>query len=156
MKPWIFELIALAIVLACAFDGMHRGFVKQVFSLVRVVVRIALAIGLVVAFFYFFKDDLGLSKGVVFIIALVLSSIMVYVIERLLGIVNKIPLIKTVNKIGGLLLGLLLGLLVVWLLMFLIHMMKDTKAVHEVATTMESSKILSWIEQFNPLLKIFK
>lgn len=59
-------------------------------------------------------------KTLAFIITFVLVAVILKIISVAFGIVDKIPLLKQVNKFVGIGLGLVKGLLVVWLIMMVI------------------------------------
>lgn len=105
-----------------AFRGYRRGLVRELAGLV------ALAIGFVLA--YQLDGALGRrlesaihsltaaeARVIAFLIVLVVVSVSIDLAARLLTrVIKRIPLVGSVNRLGGLLAGALLALLGIWLL----------------------------------------
>lgn len=54
-------------------------------------------------------------EGIAFLLTLVTAWLLVHIISRMLGIVSRIPVIKGVNRLLGVVAGAIYGLLLVWL-----------------------------------------
>ncbi|MDR1687244.1 MAG: CvpA family protein [Clostridiales bacterium] len=68
----------------------------------------------------------------------ILVALLLSVISRMLGIISKLPVIKTFNKIGGVLLGAVLATLFIWL-SFVVMLMFFFKDYAEMSILVNSS-----------------
>ena len=117
----IYDLIVLVILVLLAVRGLRRGLVRELIGLV------AFAVGLALAFRYdgalgalLHRHAGSLTPTEARIVAFLVIVVVVGVAARLAGgqlsgLIKRIPLVGTANRLGGLLVGLVLGCLAVWL-----------------------------------------
>ena len=100
MSTRLVELIAAGIFLVCILDGVHKGLLLKVFSLLRMVVVLALTMILVPVLKPLFAANSEVQSGAAYVIALLVAVIAVGIVVRVLKLVDHIPVLKTVNRLG--------------------------------------------------------
>ena len=99
-----------------------------------------------------------LSEKIVVLIGYILTFIVVFFVLRiavfLLRILEHLPIIHGLNKIGGLAAGLIEGLLLVWILGIVLTVLGTTQIGQSAAQCVASSEILTVIYGNNLLLEI--
>ena len=147
----VVEAIAALIVIICAADGWRRGLLLKAFGLVRFIVMIVFTIVLTPIIYHLLRLEPGLKEGVAVLSALVLSVVLVFVISKVLKVVDHIPVLKTVNHFGGAVLGLILGVIAVWVVLLILSAFTEIEWCKNVTEYVNSSPVLSKVVKFNPL-----
>ena len=80
--------------------------------------------------------------------------IIMQVIIRVVDIVSRLPVLKQINKTGGLVLGLAKGLIVVWVFFIAITIFCDTEFAHTVFAYVNSNSFLAFLYNNNLILKL--
>lgn len=93
-------------------------------------------------------------KGISFLLALIMAGILVHLIERVLGIVSHIPILKGVNRFLGLFAGGLHGLLLVWLAFYVIALCSAGEAGKVFTSYIYESPFLTFLYENNLVLTI--
>ncbi len=111
-------------------------------------------------------DNLGDYVGVyvadvtVNIIAVLLTFVVITVVLRLLVAlfekVNDIPAIGRVNTFLGVISGVFMGLMVIWLILTLLTFLGITTKLEAVMEAMDASRLCSFLNNKNPLLKLIE
>ena len=156
MEARIAELAALIIILLCIGQGWHRGLLMKVYSLVRFILVLVAAIILVPIILPFFLDGLIGKEGIAFVIALIVAAILLHYLAKVLKLVEKIPVVSTINRFGGAVLGAIYGIIAVWVLLFLIGSFQEVPWCHKMIEYIRESEVLMSVYQFNPLAYIMK
>lgn len=99
MSTTLVELIAAGIFLVCILDGIHKGLLLKVFSLLRIIVVLALTMILVPVLKPLFAANSEVQSGAAYVIALLVAVIAVGIVVRVLKLVDHIPVLKTVNRL---------------------------------------------------------
>ena len=73
MSTTLVELIATGIFLVCILDGVHKGLLLKVFSLLRMVVVLALTMILVPVLKPLFAANSEVQSGAAYVIALLVA-----------------------------------------------------------------------------------
>ncbi len=103
------------------------------------------------------------STSVVYTIVSVIALILVIVVTRvallvldiILGIASKLPIIGSMDKLLGLLCGGVKGLLLSWLVLTVITVLAYTGTNMEWVSYISESQFLSWLQENNFILKMF-
>lgn len=156
MEARIAELVALGIVALCAVQGGYQGLVMKVYSLVRLVLLLVVTIVLVPLILPLIPVSVTGREGIALVVALIVVAVALGVLADLLKIIDHIPVVSTVNKLGGALLGVVLGMLIVWVVLLLIGAFQDVEWCRQVSGYIRQSPILMEIQRFNPLPNIMK
>jgi len=80
--------------------------------------------------------------------------IIMQVIIRVVDIVSRLPVLKQINKTGGLVLGLAKGLIVVWVFFIAITIFCDTEFAHTVFAYVNDNSFLAFLYNNNLILKL--
>lgn len=151
MEARIAELIALGIILLSAFEGAVRGLVMKIYSMVRFVLVLVLSIILVPLILKMIPSTVAIKEGIAFAAAFVLSGIILSVVAGLLKIIDHIPVVSTLNKIGGALIGGAMGVIFVWVLLLVIGAFQTEPWCQTAAGYVRQSPVLMAVQSYNPL-----
>lgn len=90
---------------------------------------------------------------IAFLISVLIVLIAVRVLIKMLGILNKLPVIGGLNRLGGGIVGLGVGLIAVWILFFVVTLLYDTSLGRMCFENIESSSILTTLYNSNIIMK---
>lgn len=93
-------------------------------------------------------------KGISFIIALIIGSILSLIIVKIIDFIGKLPLIGFANSILGLGAGALNGLLVVWIAFYLVAAWSTTEFCGQVISYIYANEFLTILYEKNIILSI--
>lgn len=94
-----------------------------------------------------------LSDLIAFLVALVVVTIAVSILVKMLGIIDKLPLIGGMNRVAGGIVGVGIGVVAVWILFLVITLFYDAELGRTCFEQIETSKILSYLYDINPFMK---
>lgn len=142
MQPFIMELIALAIIVLGIVAGAARGLLLTLYSLVKIILMIALAVVIYPVAKVVIPINSGWEAGAAALIALLIAVVALGLVARLLRLVDKIPVIHGLNKLGGAVLGGVLGAVVVIVALIVICMSRQAEWCQEIYLGVEQSRLL--------------
>lgn len=90
--------------------------------------------------------------GIAFFISLIVCAILLHFIGRAIDIVSKIPVLKGINQILGLMAGLLQGLIIVWIFCYFITATQAFPFGQHLMTLVRSSRLLTILYDNNMVL----
>ena len=151
MTTIIIEIIVLLIIVISAADGWRRGFLLKLYGLVRFIAMIVLTIILTPIFYSVLPLEPGVKEGAALLIALVLSIILLSVVAKILHIVDRIPVLKTINRLAGAVVGMIFGVIAVWVARVLISSFTEVEWCKNVTHYVKESPALTWLLHFNPM-----
>ena len=151
MTTRIIEIIVLLIIIISAADGWRRGLLLKLYGLVKFIAMIALTFVLTPLLYAVMPLEPGVREGASLLLALILSVVLLTVIAKVLHIVDHIPVLKTINRLGGALVGLIFGVLAVWVALVLISSFTEIQWCKNVTGYVKDSPVLLWLLHFNPL-----
>lgn len=155
MAPvFIIEIIVLMIIIICTVDGWKRGLLLKLYGLIRLIAMIALTVILTPLIYAVLPLEPGVKEGVAVLSALILAVVLLSVVAKILHIVDHIPVLKTINRLGGAVVGLIFGVLSVWVALLIISSFTDIEWCKNVTTYVKESPALVWLLHFNPM-KLF-
>lgn len=147
-------LLVVVLFFACfkMVDGYKKGMVKEIISLVSLIVLSAVVALLAKGFGSYQKGEI--VQLVVAVILLVLLGL----VHHLLGVVffsakliSKLPVIHFVNKLLGIVFGLLEVILFLWTADMLVMMLELGVIGDLIVSYTEESEILFWLYRHNYL-----
>ena len=147
----IIEGIAALVIIVCAVDGWRKGLILKLFGLLRFLLMIALTIVLTPLLYKVLPLEPGMKEGAAVLLALIVSVVALTVISRVLHIVDRIPVVRTINRFGGLLVGLLFGFLTVWVTLIVFNAFRDVDFCRTVIYYVKQSPALFWLLHFDPI-----
>lgn len=122
----IFDFILILILAGFVLFGLFFGIVHSAGALLGVVIGAFLASHIYEPFAhmfaFFFGDNLNLSRIVVFTVIFIVVNRLVgfgfFVLEKFYQILQRIPYLRTIDKLGGAILGFIEGSLVLGMILF--------------------------------------
>ncbi|EOS27048.1 hypothetical protein C806_00641 [Lachnospiraceae bacterium 3-1] len=90
-------------------------------------------------------------QRIAWIAAFLLISILLGILIHVLDIIAKLPVIESINHMGGLVVGLLEGLLVIWILFFVIALCQGSQWGNQMMQEIQENPLLQWLYQNNIL-----
>ena len=79
------------------------------------------------------------------LLVFVLVLVMLRLISRTLGIVDKLPVIRSVNRVGGLVAGALIGVIIAWLGLTILTVFFTASQSEALYGVVQGSAILRWL-----------
>lgn len=95
-----------------------------------------------------------ITKGLSFFVALIFCAILIHFLRGILDVVSRIPILKGVNRILGLIAGGLQGLLAVWLFFYLLTIFQTTGIGQICMPMIYQSEFLTELYENNLLLYV--
>ena len=95
-----------------------------------------------------------LMSGISFIIALVISWLIVGMLSQAIGIASKIPVIKGVNQLLGFLAGGIYGLILVWIGFYLVALTSAGETGRTIVSYIYQSPLLTYLYENNLVLTL--
>lgn len=89
---------------------------------------------------------------IAFLIVVVVTRILLLVIELVLGVASKLPLIGPLDKLLGLACGAGKGLIWCWVILAFVSVLALTGTNTELATYVSESQLLTWLQENNVIL----
>lgn len=102
----IIDIVLVAIFAITVIDFYRKGFIKALFSLCKVFISIILAFALTPVAENIIGNRI-LAFIIIFVLSIIACSFLSFIIDKLF----KLPVLKEINKICGLLLGAVCGFL---------------------------------------------
>lgn len=103
-------------------------------------------------------DTTGLANSAAYLIGLVvvliLTRIALIVVEKILGLVAKLPLIGQADTLLGIAAGALKGLVWSWVVLTVIAMLAYTGINTSLIALVNESGVLVWLYEHNPILMV--
>ena len=93
-------------------------------------------------------------NAISFVLVFVGVSIIMRIIIRCLNLLSRLPVIHTMNKMGGMLVGLLKGLIVLWLICIVITIMSGSEAGIYLYSQINESPFLKYIYDNNMIMAL--
>jgi hypothetical protein len=91
-------------------------------------------------------------EAVAAVTALVITGVILHFLAKTLKLVDHIPVVNKLNKLGGALLGALYGLLLLWIVMFVFYFCRENVPwIDHVMQAVTRSDILRKLYEQNPL-----
>ncbi|HAK58269.1 MAG TPA: hypothetical protein DCP06_04750 [Lachnospiraceae bacterium] len=151
MYTHIIEAIVVIVIILTMIDGWKRGMMLKLYGLIRLMLMIVLTVALTPILYSLIKLEPGLREGVSVLAAFVLSIIVIMVIASVLKIVDRLPVLHTINHIGGALVGLIFGVLTVWVALVIISSLTDIEWCKNVVHYVKASPPLKSLLRFDPI-----
>ncbi len=89
---------------------------------------------------------------IAFLLTVLIVQLVLWAVISALNIVSYIPVLRTVNRIAGLLLGLLEACFLLWVFFLVLSMLSGTPAGLYLMNQVEQSELLSLLYESNPFL----
>ena len=93
-------------------------------------------------------------KAITFFVLIIVIYIIVRIVIVIFDFIGKLPVIKSINKTGGLVVGIVQGLLIVWIGCLVVTAFGDKAWAQEVFRQINDNEMLTFIYSNNPIIYI--
>lgn len=100
--------------------------------------------------------SINIVQGGVILILYILLRIGLKFVTGLVNIVARVPIIKQINKLGGVIYGIARGILLVYVILLLINLSGNINANNKAYTAVESSTVGKFMNENNIIAMVFK
>lgn len=121
---WIVRLAVLLIILAGIAHGAHQGLLLKLYSLVRIILFLVGTILLGPVVLQVFPRSMEMREAIAYIVTMIGLSVALGVVGNVLHIVDHIPVIGKLNKLGGALLGAVFGVFAAGIGLWILDLLK--------------------------------
>lgn len=128
--------------------GMFMGFIRCVFSIAAFVLSAAISF-IITRFISIALKHGSLQQAICFLLVFVAAYIAVIVVAVSLDILSHLPVISSINRIGGAVLGAALGLLCIWIAMAVLTVLADNGTAEQILHMIEESAFLEGLYENN-------
>lgn len=90
-----------------------------------------------------------------FVLVIVITRILVWVIDKVLGIASKLPIIGSLDKLLGFVCGAAKGILLCWIILAVLSVAVIPNVDINFAMLIQESQLLTWLQENNFILKMF-
>ena len=148
-------IAVIAVMLVSILLGYFRGLLLTVYSMVCWIIAFVLITCLTP-----YATDLlspllpeGVpTEGIISLIILIVVFIALKAVGTAIGIIGStVPILSTLNKLGGLAIGLVRGLLMVWMVFALILLASETQTGTDLIAMIYQNDILIQLYEQNPI-----
>ena len=150
-------ILVLVIMISSSGYGFKKGATKEIANLISWTVTL-FVMSLIIMIYTSLKLDE--TKNIIYSVVILLSVSIVYGIVKIFiksaKILSRLPVIKLIDKIIGVIVGMAEGFLVIWLLYVLNEGGLFGSFGEMILADTQKSEILSFIYKYNYLLKIIK
>ena len=94
-------------------------------------------------------------NGLSYVLAYILSTIMIRLIAYVLNLIAGLPVLKTANKLTGGAVGFLKGIVFIWIAFLVLTILCSTEIGKTALELIEKDTLLSILYQYDPLVRIF-
>ena len=150
------EIIVLIICAALMLDGFRVGLVKTVFSIIKMIVGIVLAV--IICSYVNGMISPGVAYVVPIVFLVVFGSVfgILCAVENLLNLVDKLPVTKQINRVAGIIGGAVKCIILIWILFCVSTYFIETSWGAYINNAFSQSRVLGIINEFNPLIQSFE
>ncbi len=150
----IAEAAAVLIVLLSTFAGYYNGLIKTLFHLVRFILVIVLSIALTPVIAGFVPQTSLAGGGIAYTVSFVISMIAIGIIGHILGVVERIPVLKELNRMAGAAAGLAMGVILLWIVLIVIGAAGSVEWCAFVMSLVQKSSLLTLLHDMNPIAEV--
>lgn len=149
---WLVILIALILLWRIA-EGFHRGMVKEIVSLISLIVLSLTVVLLSSALSsYFEKDIVSMVAAIIMLLILLIAHRLLSFLFFSAKLISKLPVIKFANKLMGAVFGAAETVLLIWTMYALIIVFGLGMIGHQILAYVQENTVLTWLYQHNYLM----
>lgn len=102
------------------------------------------------------KITMFILKGISFVGIFILVFIICYILRMILNIVFKLPILNSINKVGGVSLNVLKTVFKIWILLAIIYFVSFVPLVDTINNFIDSSVVTKFLYENNIIVNILK
>ena len=156
LEGHILGIVLAAILICSTVMGGKRGLLLGLYGIVKNIVILIIAIGLAPVIAERLPGTMAASKGIGYSIAFIVSVFVFHFIGRLLRVVDDVPVISGINRIGGAVLGLVLGFLIAWSVLAVLGCLQEYTWCQTIVKSARDNTFVMWLQDVSPLPEILK
>ncbi len=99
---------------------------------------------------------LFIFKGISFIAIFIVTIIIMYIIRMILNLVCELPILNSINKIGGLIGGIFKGSLIIFIILAIINLLEPMGFVTPIISFINSSIVTKFLYSYNLIVLMIK
>lgn len=149
---WL-DIIAVLLIFLFAVIGMRRGLMLTILDVcslaISIIVSVMFAGPVSKLIMSMGVEDKFQSLAIAFIVVFVVSWIGLYILKALVKILQKLPIIRQLDGLGGLLVGLAGGVLVVCVFAVFLHTFGSQETVASLLRTVDESVVMKFFYEKN-------
>lgn len=92
---------------------------------------------------------------IAFVLVIVVTRVILWLTDKVLGIASKLPIIGSLDKLLGLACGAAKGILICWIVLAVVSVAVIPNANVDFVTMIQESQLLTWLQNNNYILKMF-
>lgn len=92
---------------------------------------------------------------IAFVLVIVVTRVILWLTDKVLGIASKLPIIGSLDKLLGLACGAAKGILICWIVLAVVSVAVIPNANVDFASMIQQSQLLTWLQNNNYILKMF-
>ena len=92
---------------------------------------------------------------IAFVLVIVVTRVILWLTDKVLGIASKLPIIGSLDKLLGLACGAAKGILICWIVLAVVFVAVIPNANVDFASMIQQSQLLTWLQNNNYILKMF-
>lgn len=149
---WL-DIIAVVLIVAAGLIGMKRGLMLTILDVCSMAISIILSIMFAAPVSKVIMSmgvtDKFQALAIAFLVVFVVSWIGLVILRGLVKIIQRLPVIRQLNGLGGLLVGLAGGVLVVCIFAVFLHTFGTQETVASLVETVEKSVVMKFFYDKN-------
>lgn len=150
------EIVVAGILVLSIWAGIHRGFVRTIYGIIKFALALLLASLLTPLIASCLPETVPMPSAIAYIVSFIIVNILLGVLDYALSLIDHVPVVRQVNKGLGAVAGLIRGLLIVWLGLFLIMMLTEAPWYAQMAGYIKNSPFLSQLYAWDPIPALLK
>ncbi|NCB93475.1 MAG: CvpA family protein [Clostridia bacterium] len=96
----------------------------------------------------------GIINGIAFLIAFIITNIIVKLILYAVDLLTELPVVGTLNRLGGILLGGVQGILWIWIFFLVITLLYETSVGSMLMDVTNGDPVLRWLYDRDILVQV--
>lgn len=144
-------IITGIIILVMMLDGYRIGFVWSVFGVVRLIIGTVLAAVTSYCVTTIIPPSLKYVIPAIFIAVIAIAMGIIGLIIRMINLVDRVPILREINRLAGLASGAVYGTLCVWIMFIVIAYFSDTSYGSVFYEMISEDELLTMLYDTNPL-----
>ncbi|MBQ8323150.1 MAG: CvpA family protein [Clostridia bacterium] len=158
---YLIDGLVIVVLLIYTISCAKKGFIECLFGLISTVASFALAFMLMNSVVEWTNGFFGLAEkagimaasGAAWVTIFIVVKLVIRFIKKVVSaIVDKIPLVGSLNHLLGLIVGIAEGLLIVWLVLAVLSLIANTPDMsNEIMNAMEETFLAKELFENNPV-----
>lgn len=153
---WLFWILLIELAVF-AIRGYRKGMVRTIISMVSFFIVTGVAVWLNPYVTDFIREKTNWQtgvQGIAFAISFLLTNIIVNMILYAVDILTELPVIGTLNRIGGMTVGIIQGILWIEIFFLVVAFLSGTEIGGSLLNGIGQDPVLSWLYDKNYLLQV--